>query len=113
MKLAGIQGKSIDDTIDAIMANVSMNIDEEPWVHVIWNPDTKTIEGGKKQRRLLVSLIGFALGLKGTLKFRELTNLYRDVSGNKKANVLPPIEWSGKVAEENSNDDSEPEQIEK
>ena len=111
MKLAGIQGKSIDDTIDAIMENISMDIDEETWVHVIWNPDTKTIEGGKKQRRLLVSLIGFALGLKGTLKFRELTNLYRDVSGNKKANVLPPIQWSGNVEEETSDDDSEPLEI--
>jgi DNA sulfur modification protein DndB len=87
LKLAGIQGKSIDDTIDAIMENVSMNIDEEPWVNVIWNPDTQTIEGGKKQRRLLVNLIGFALGLKGTPKLRELTRLYRDISGDKKANA--------------------------
>lgn len=107
LKLTDIQGKSIDDTIDAIMANISMNIDEAPWVNVIWNPDTRNIIGSKKQRKLLGSLIGFALGLKGTLKFRELTNLYRDVSGNKKANVLPPIQWSGNVEEEISDEDSE------
>lgn len=84
-----------------------MDIDKEPWVHVIWNPDTRNIIGSKKQRKLLGNLIGFALGLKGTQKFRELTNLYRDVSGNKKVNVLPPIRWSGNVEEENSDEDSE------
>lgn len=112
LKLAGIQGKSIDDTVDAIMANISMDIDEEPWVNVIWNPDTQTIEGGKKQRKLVTSLIAFSLGLKGTPKFRELTNLYRDVSGNKKASVLPPIQWSGNLEEEDSGDDSEQKEIE-
>jgi len=112
LKLAGIQGKSIDDAIDAIMANVSMDIDEEPWVHVIWNPDTRNIIGSKKERKLLASLIGFALGLKGTPKFRELTNLYRDVSGDKKANVLPPIQWSGNVQEETSDEQSENEPAE-
>ncbi|MGI8641462.1 MAG: DNA sulfur modification protein DndB [Pyrinomonadaceae bacterium] len=111
LKLAGIQGKSIDDTIDAMMANVSMNIDEEPWVNVIWNPDTRNIIGSKKERKLLASLIAFSLGLKGTPKFRELTNLYRDVSGNKKANVLPPIEWSGNVDEENSDGNFEQQEI--
>ena len=97
LQLAGTQGKSIDDAVDAIMTHVSMNIDEEPWVNVIWNPKTKTIIGNKKQRKLLVDLIGFSLGLRGVPKVRELTKLYRDVSGNPKVNVLLPIQWSGNV----------------
>ena len=109
LKLAGIQGKSIDDAIDAIMANVSMDIDEEPWVNVIWNPATRNIIGGKKERGLLSSLISFSLNLKGTPKIRELTKLYRDVSGDKKANVLPPIQWSGNIQEETSDEQSEDE----
>ena len=107
LKLAGIQGKSIEDTVDAIMKNISMDIDQEPWVNVIWNPDTRTIESGKNRRNLAVDLISFALRLKGTPKFRELTKLYRDISGNKKANVLPEIQWSGNVVEENSEDNPE------
>jgi len=52
------------------------------------------------------------LNLKGTPKIRELTKLYRDVSGNKKANVLPPIQWSGNVDEEISEEQSEDERQE-
>ena len=86
-----------------------MDIDEEPWVNVIWNPATRNIIGGKKERGLLSSLISFSLNLKGTPKIRELTKLYRDVSGDKKANVLPPIQWSGNVQEEASDEQSEDE----
>ncbi len=111
LKLAGIQGKSIEEAIDAIMTNISMDINEEPWVNVIWNPDTRTIESGKNRRNLAVYLISFALRLKGSPKIRELTKLYRDISGDKKANVLPEIEWSGNTEDESSEDNSEEQEI--
>jgi len=99
LQSVGIRGKSIEDAIDAVMANISMDIDEAPWVDVIWNPDTRTIMGGKKERSLIASLIEFSLNLKGSPKIRELTKKYRDISGNKKAATLPMIEWSGSSQE--------------
>lgn len=96
LRAVSINGKSMEEAIDAIMSEIPMDIDKAPWVHVIWNPDTQTIQGGKKERGLLVSLINFSLGLKGAPKVRELTKLYREISGNKRATVLPPIEWTGR-----------------
>jgi len=99
LRSVGVSGKSIEDAIDAIMVNISMDIDDAPWVDVIWNPDTRTIQGGRRERALLASLIGFSLNLKGSPKIRELTKKYRDISGNKKAATLPLIEWSGSTQE--------------
>lgn len=96
LRAVSINRRSIEDAIGAIMSEISMDIDEAPWVDVIWNPNTQTIQGGKKERGLLVSLISFSLGLKGAPKIRELNKLYREVSGNKRANALPLIEWSGR-----------------
>lgn len=95
LRSVSINGKSVEDAIDTIMSNIPMDIDEAPWVNVIWNPATQNITGGKKERKLLVSLISYALGLKGAPKIRELNRAYRDISGNKRATALPQIEWSG------------------
>jgi DNA sulfur modification protein DndB len=95
LKSVSINGKSVEDAIDTIMSQISMDMDEAPWVNVIWNPATRNIQGGKKERKLLVSLISYALGLKGAPKIRELNRAYRDISGNKRATALPQIEWSG------------------
>ena len=95
LKSVSINGKSVEDAIDTIMSQIPMDMDEAPWVNVIWNPATRNIQGGKKERKLLVSLISYALGLKGAPKIRELNRAYRDISGNKRATALPQIEWSG------------------
>ncbi|HEX3557904.1 MAG TPA: DNA sulfur modification protein DndB [Pyrinomonadaceae bacterium] len=95
LRSVSINGKSVEDAIDTIMSEIPMDIDEAPWVNVIWNPATQNIQGGKKERKLLVSLISYALGLKGAPKIRELNRAYRDISGNKRAMALPQIEWSG------------------
>jgi DNA sulfur modification protein DndB len=73
LKLVSIQGKSMGDAIDAIMNNISMNIDQAPWVGVVWNPSKQTIMGGKAERSLIASIISHALGLKIKVKVRELT----------------------------------------
>jgi DNA sulfur modification protein DndB len=95
LRAVSINGKSVEDAIDTIMSQIPMDIDEAPWVNVVWNPATQNIQGGKKERKLLVSLISYALGLKGAPKIRELNRAYRDISGNKRATALPQIEWSG------------------
>jgi DNA sulfur modification protein DndB len=97
LKLVGIQGKSIEDAIDAIMTNISMDIDEAPWAGVIWNPTTQRIVGNKSERSLLAAIISYALGLKITQKIRDIKQKYRDAIGNPKAPLLPPINWSGRT----------------
>ena len=96
LKSVGIQGKSIEDAIDTIMANISMDIDQAPWVNVVWNPITQRIIGSKSERTLITSLISHALGLKINLRVRELKQKYRDTIANPKAALLPPINWSGR-----------------
>lgn len=92
---ASISGKSAEDAIDAIMGNVSMDIDDTPWVGVVWNPDARNIVGGRSQRTLIVNLISQALSLKINLGVRELRKKYKELSGFKRVSLLPAIEWSG------------------
>lgn len=96
------RGRSVEDAIDAIMTNISMDIDEAPWVGVIWNPDSGTIIGGRKERGILVNVINQALGLKIKMGVRDLTRSLREASGNKKASLLPAIGWSGSTEEAGS-----------
>lgn len=95
LMLAGIQGKSIPEAIDAIMKNISMDIDDTPWTNVIWNPGNRRIIGGKAERKLLSSIISHALGLKTKEKIRDIKQKYRDQIGNQKASLLSSISWSG------------------
>jgi DNA sulfur modification protein DndB len=105
IKLALIQGKSVEDTIEAIMANVSMNIDQSPWVRVIWNPSTQRIIGNQSDRQLLALMISHSLGLKIKWKVRDLKQKYRDIIEDQKASLLSPIEWIGN--QNNTFDESE------
>lgn len=105
LKSVGNRGKSIEDAIDAIMDNISMDIEQAPWVSVIWNPTTQRIIGGKSERALLVSIISYALGLKINFKVRELKQKYRDTIGNQKSTLLPTINWSGRAPIEDLDSD--------
>lgn len=106
LKSVSIQGESIEDAIDTIMSNISMDIDQSPWVGVIWNPTTQRILSNKSSERfLLTSIISHALGLKINLKIRDLKQKYRETIGDKKAVLLPPITWSGTASNTLSEDD--------
>lgn len=98
LRTVGIQGKSMEDAIKAIMSNVSMDINQAPWVRVIWNPSTQRIMGTKSERSLLSSMISHALDLKTNIKIRELKQNYRDIVEDEKATLLHPINWSGNLA---------------
>jgi DNA sulfur modification protein DndB len=50
------------------MDNITMDIDQEPWVGVIWNPIKQRIVGKSSDRALIASIISHALGLKINLK---------------------------------------------
>ncbi|MEQ9667927.1 DNA sulfur modification protein DndB [Coleofasciculus sp. G2-EDA-02] len=96
LKAVGVQGRSTDEAIDAIMSNISMDIDQAPWVGVIWNPSAQRIIGGKAERAMIASIIIHALGLKIKRKVRELRQKYRETLEDPKAKLLPPINWSGR-----------------
>lgn len=49
LKLAGIQGKSIEDAVEAIMDNVSMNIDEAPWLMLYGIPTRQPSKAAKSR----------------------------------------------------------------
>jgi DNA sulfur modification protein DndB len=100
---ASVQDRDPLDTIDAIMANVSMDVDERPWTGAIWNASSRTIKGSASDRKLLAEIISYALSLKTTSKHRELLQKYKDTVENQKATFpVKDIEWSGTVAEEES-----------
>lgn len=105
VKSVSIQEKSIEDAIDAIMSNISMDIDNAPWVNVIWDPIKQRIVGKSSDRSLIASMISHALGLKISLKIRDLKQKYRDAIGDKKAILLPPMTWSGRATNILSEDD--------
>jgi DNA sulfur modification protein DndB len=107
LKLVGIQGKSIEDAIDAIMTHVPMDIDKAPWVRVIWNPTTQRIIGSKSEKALIASMISYALGLKINVKVRDLKQKYRDTVEDFRANLIEPIYWSGRPINEDLNDEDE------
>ncbi|HBQ98459.1 MAG: DGQHR domain-containing protein [Roseofilum sp. Belize BBD 4] len=95
IKLALIQGKSLEDTIQAIMDNITMDINKSPWVRVIWNPSTQRIMGTKSERQLLALIISHSLGLKIKQKIRDLKQKYRDRVEDQTAPLLPTISWPG------------------
>jgi DNA sulfur modification protein DndB len=107
LKLVGVQGKSMEDAIDAIMTHVPMDVDKAPWVGVIWDPTTQRADPGKEKRGLIASMIGHALGLKISTKVRDLKQKYRDIV-KEKVNLLEPIDWSGRPINENTEDEEEP-----
>lgn len=96
IKLAVSQGKDIENTVTAIMTNISMDIDHAPWRGVVWNPNTQRIIGGKSERTLIANIISHALGLKINIKVGELKQKYRDTINDPKATLLSPIYWSGR-----------------
>jgi len=107
IKQAGIQRKVLPDVIAAIMAHASMDIDHAPWVGVIWNPSTRTIIGGRKERTLISTMISHALGLRTSLKVRELKQKYRDIIGDKKAILPQAINWSGRSTQSNEEEEED------
>lgn len=52
-------------------------------------------------------MISHALGLNISLKIRELKQKYRDPTGDKKAVLLPQLNWSGRNAETLLEEDSD------
>lgn len=96
LKTVGQKGKNMDEAIKAIMGGIPMTIADAPWANVIWNPTAHKIMSGGSNRKLVGNLIRHALGLPSQLKATELKQQYRDMVGDPKAPLLPPVNWSGR-----------------
>ena len=57
LKSVSIQGKYIEDAIDAVMTGISMNIDQAAWAGVIWTPTRQLIISNKSLERSLSTSI--------------------------------------------------------
>lgn len=65
----------------------------------------RILSNKSSERFLIASIISHALGLKISLKIRDLKQKYRETIGDKKAVLLPPITWSGRANNTLSEDD--------
>lgn len=101
LKRAGLKRLNMHDVATEIFEHVSMDIDDEPWVNVIWNPDTHKIVGTKTERLLISNMITHALGIRTASKVRDLRQQYRDVTNNPRADLLNQIDWPGRQTSEN------------
>lgn len=99
IRIALLQRYELESIVKAIMENISMDIDDEPWAGVIWNSSTQNIKGNKQDRKIIVDMICHALGLRIKTKISDLKQRYRDTLEDPKASLLKPIEWSGRRLE--------------
>ncbi|MBW4602001.1 MAG: DGQHR domain-containing protein [Calothrix sp. FI2-JRJ7] len=107
LKLVKLQNKSVEDAIEAIMTHVAVDIDQAPWVNVIWNPTKQRADSGKEGRGLIASMISHALGLRISTRIRDLKQKYRDTVEDFRASLLEPIDWSDRPISENVEDEEE------
>ncbi len=68
-------GGDVDHIIDSFI-KISSDINEEPWVNVIFDSNRGAIIGTKKEREFLVAICMYMIGLKSYRKVSELEDLY-------------------------------------
>ena len=56
------EGRSLQDIVKYVK-KIPAKLSQEPWVNVIWNPDTKRILGNKSERGFLVGALCSSFGL--------------------------------------------------
>jgi len=76
------------DALKQFFKEVSTNLDDVPWNKLVWNPATRTITGGKKERRLVVNLLLDKFGLKSSIGRRQLLQDYRNLTQDRKMKLL-------------------------
>ena len=84
------QGQDQKEFITDLFKEVSFDLDDVPWRKLIWNPDNRTILGGKKERQMIVNLILHKFDLKTSVGPRQLLKDYREVTQDKKMKLLAP-----------------------
>lgn len=82
------QGQQQHEFIERFFREVSGNLDDVPWVKVIWNPQSHTIASGNKPRALTVRLLLHKFNLKTSIGPRQLLREYRELTLDKKMKLL-------------------------
>ena len=91
--------------LERLFKEVSTNLDDVSWYKLIWNPETRTITGGKKERRLIVNLLLDKFDLKYSIGRRQLLKDYRETTQDKKMKLLSTTKpEDGSDGEESSHD---------
>lgn len=97
------QGHSQKDFISRFFQEVSCNLDDVPWVKLIWNPESRTIMSGNAARALAVNLLLHKFNLKGGPGPRQLLREYRELTQDKKMKLLRASAPDEEVAEVDDN----------
>lgn len=97
------QGHSQKDFISKFFQEVSCNLDDVPWVKLIWNPESRTIMSGNAARALAVNLLLHKFNLKGGPGPRQLLREYRELTQDKKMKLLRASSPDEEVAEVDDN----------
>ncbi len=82
------QGHPQKEFISKFFQEVSCNLDNVPWVKLIWNPQTRTIVSGNAARALAVNLLLHQFHLKGAPGPRQLLRDYRKETQDNKMKLL-------------------------
>jgi len=93
------QGQDQKEFITQLFQEVAFNLDDAPWRKLIWNPETRTIAGGKKERQMIVNLLLHKFDLRTPIGPRQLLKDYREVTQDKKMKLLAPERASDPVEE--------------
>jgi DNA sulfur modification protein DndB len=82
---AALQGRKPSDFIPLLCQYVNFNLDNVPWNKLVWNPNARTIIGGKRERTILVYLLMHKFGLRNpAVKSRQLLEDYKKVTQDNK-----------------------------
>jgi hypothetical protein len=78
-----------DAFLHRLFTEVPFDLDQIPWKKLVWNPNTRTIAGGKRERTLIVNLLLHKFGLLNGGS-RQLLEDYRNVTQDKTMKLLSP-----------------------
>ena len=77
-----------DAFLHRLFTEVSFDLDQIPWKKLVWNAETRTITGAKRERTLIVNLLLHKFGLLSGGS-RQLLEDYRNVTQDKTMKLLP------------------------
>ena len=98
------QGRDQQSFIKHLFRDISFNLDDIPWRKLVWNPENRTIIGGKKERDLIVNLLRDKYDLKCPVRKRELLEAYRSATQDKRMKLLS----SARASDEADSEDEQP-----
>ena len=88
IQAALLEGRPQTAFIQRLFAETAWDLDAVPWRKLVWNPDSRTIIGTSKERKLLVHLLLHKFSLRIPLTQTALRDEYRSLTQDKTAKLL-------------------------